>query len=105
MKYRISRQGEEKKEITTQQFENNDDAYELLEAIYGDMCFLDVDYEDRPYHEIVEEKDWLLYFFLAMFSLFNVGNSTEWLRWNKKASYAVEQTLKGKEGKPHSFVI
>ena len=47
----------EEENITTQQFENYDDAYELLEEIYGDMCCSDADYEDRPYYEIVEEKD------------------------------------------------
>ena len=31
-----------------------DVTYELLEEIYGDMCCLDADYEDRPYYEIIE---------------------------------------------------
>ena len=60
MKYRITRHDGEEDEITTQEFENYDDAYELLEEIYGDMCCSDADYEDRPYYEIVEEKDWFL---------------------------------------------
>ena len=60
MKYRITRHDWEEDEITALEFENYDDAYELLEEIYGDMCCSDADYEDRPYYEIVEEKDWLL---------------------------------------------
>ena len=57
MKYRITRHDGEEDEITVQEFENYDDAYELLEEIYGDMCCSDADYEDHPYYEIVEEKD------------------------------------------------
>ena len=57
MRYCITRHDEEEDEITAQEFENHDDAYELLEEIYGDMCCSDADYEDRPYYEIVEEKD------------------------------------------------
>ena len=63
MKYRITRHDGEEDEITAQEFENYDDAYELLEEIYGDMCCSDADYEDRPYYEIVEEKDWFLSIF------------------------------------------
>ena len=37
MKYFISRQGGEEDDITSQSFDNYDDAYELLEEIYGDM--------------------------------------------------------------------
>ena len=58
MKYRITRHDGEEDDITTQQFENYDDAYEFLEEIYGDMCCSDADYEDRPYYEIIEVKDW-----------------------------------------------
>ena len=57
MKYRITRHEGEEDEITTQEFENYEGAYELLEEIYGDMCCSDADYEDRPYYEIVEVKD------------------------------------------------
>ena len=57
MKCRITRHDGEEGDITAQEFENYDDAYELLEEIYGDMCYSDADYEDRPYCEIVEEKD------------------------------------------------
>ena len=63
MKCRITRHDGEEDDITTQQFENYDDAYELLEEVYGDMCCSDADYEDRPYYEIVEEKNWFLSIF------------------------------------------
>ena len=51
--YRITRHDGKEDEITSQIFENYDDAYDLLEEIYGDMCCSDADYEDRPYYEIV----------------------------------------------------
>ena len=35
MRYRITRHDGEDDEITAQEFENYDDAYELLEEIYG----------------------------------------------------------------------
>ena len=54
MTYRINRHDGEKDEITKQTFDDYDDAYNLLEEIYGDMCCSDADYEDRPYYEIVE---------------------------------------------------
>ena len=59
MRYRITRDDGEEDDITSQSFDNYDDAYELLEEIYGDMCCSDADYEDRPYYEIVEKKNWL----------------------------------------------
>ena len=51
---RITRHDGEEDDITSQSFDNYDDAYELLEEIYGDMCCSDADYEDRPYYEIIE---------------------------------------------------
>ena len=54
MTYRITRLDGEEDDITSQSFDNYDDAYELLEEIYGDMCCSDADYEDRPYYEIIE---------------------------------------------------
>jgi len=57
MKYCITRQDGEKDDITSQEFENYNDAYDLLEEIYGDMCCSDADYEDRPYYEILEVKE------------------------------------------------
>ncbi len=57
MKYLITRNNGEEDEITSQRFDNYDDAYDLLEEIYGDMCCSDADYEDRPYYEIVKVKE------------------------------------------------
>ena len=57
MRYLITRQDGEQDDITSLSFDNYDDAYELLEEIYGDMCCSDADYEDRPYYEIIEVKD------------------------------------------------
>ena len=60
MRYLITRHDGEEDDITSQRFDNYDDAYELLEEIYGDMCCSDADYEDRPYYEIIEVKDWAI---------------------------------------------
>ena len=57
MKYVITRSDGEEDEITTQSFDNYDDAYDLVEEIYADLCCSDADYEDRPYYEIVELKE------------------------------------------------
>ena len=57
MTFRINRHDGEEDEITSQHFDNYDDAYDLLEEICGDMCCSDADYEDQPYYEIVEMKD------------------------------------------------
>ncbi len=57
MIYRITRQDGEDDDITSQSFDNYDDAYDLLEEIYRDICCSDVDYEDRPYYDIIESKE------------------------------------------------
>ena len=57
MKYFIKREDGEQDHITSQEFKNYDDAYDLLEEIYVDMCCSDADYEDRPYYEIIEVKE------------------------------------------------
>ena len=54
MKYIISRHDGGFDHITKQEFDNYDDAYELLEEIYSDLCCSDADYDDRPYYEITE---------------------------------------------------
>ncbi len=56
MKYHIIRQDKDEDDITSQIFDTYEDAYDLLEEIYGDMCCSDADYEDRPYYEIIEIK-------------------------------------------------
>ncbi len=54
MKFTIKRQDGVEDYITRQEFENFDDAYDVLEEIYADICCSDADYEDRPYYEIVQ---------------------------------------------------
>ena len=58
MRYLITRHDGVQDEITAQGFANYDDAYEILEKIYADICCSDADYEERPYYEIIEVKDW-----------------------------------------------
>ena len=53
MRYRVIRHDGDEDPITSQEFENYDDAYDLLEKTCGDMCCSDADYEDHPYYEIV----------------------------------------------------
>ena len=57
MRYNIIRNDGEEDCITAQTFDNYDDAYDLLEDVYGDICCSDADYGDRPYYEIVELKE------------------------------------------------
>lgn len=57
MKYSIVRQDGQEDEITSQSFENYDEAYDLIEEICGDLCCSDADYEERPYYEIITLKD------------------------------------------------
>ncbi len=54
MKYLITRHDGKEDEITSQAFDNYDDAFDLLEDIYGDICCSDADYGERPYYEIIE---------------------------------------------------
>ena len=54
MTYKIVRHDNEFDDITGQSFNNYDEAYDLLEEIYSDVCCSDADYGDRPYYEIVE---------------------------------------------------
>ena len=61
MKYVINRQDGEQDDITTQVFDNYDDAYDLLEEVYADLCCSDADYDDRPYYEISPVKVWCAY--------------------------------------------
>ena len=56
MKYLIKRHDEEEDCTTSQSFDNYNDAYDLLDEIYADLCCSDADYEDRPYYEIIEPK-------------------------------------------------
>tara|TARA_A100000164_G_scaffold30897_1_gene23850 strand:+ start:330 stop:497 length:168 start_codon:yes stop_codon:yes gene_type:complete len=55
MIYKIKRIDGNEDEITSKTFSNYDDAYDLLDRIYGDICCSDADYEDITYYDIVEE--------------------------------------------------
>ena len=57
MIYKIVRQDKESDDITQQSFNSYDEAYDLLEEIYSDVCCSDADYGDRPYYEIIEVKE------------------------------------------------
>ena len=59
MSYQIKRIDGEIDEITTQSFQNYDEAYDMLANIYQNLCCSDADYDDRPYYEIIEIKKWL----------------------------------------------
>ena len=54
MTYKIIRHDKEYDEITEQLFTTYDEAYDLLEEIYSDVCCSDADYGDRPYYEIIK---------------------------------------------------
>ena len=56
MTYKIIRHDKESDEITGQSFNSYDEAYDLLEKIYCDVCCSDADYGDRPYYEIIKVK-------------------------------------------------
>ena len=57
MKYKIERIDGKSDDITSQVFNNYDDAYDLLANIYKDLCCSDADYNDQPYYEIIEIKN------------------------------------------------
>ncbi len=54
MIYKIIRHDNESDEVTEQLFNSYDEAYDLLEEIYSDICCSDADYDDRPYYEIIK---------------------------------------------------
>ena len=60
MPFRITRHDGLEDELTNQEFDTFDQAYDLLEEIYRDVCCSDADYDDRPYYEIIEFDDWTL---------------------------------------------
>ena len=57
MSYKIVRHDKESDDITRQSYTSYDEAYDLLEAIYSDLCCSDADYGHRPYYEIIEVKE------------------------------------------------
>ena len=54
MIFKIIREDKESDDITQQSFDSYDDAYDVLEGIYSDLCCSDADYGDRPYYEIIK---------------------------------------------------
>ena len=52
MTYKIIRIDGKDDELTAQSFDKYSDAYDLLEALYGDLCCSDAD--DITYYDIVE---------------------------------------------------
>jgi len=48
MIYKIIRHDKESDDITQQSFNSYDEAYDLLEEIYSDVCCSDADYGDVP---------------------------------------------------------
>ena len=61
MIYKIIRHDKESDDITEQSFNSYNEAYDLLEEIFTDVCCSDADYEDRPYYEIIKVEEWNLY--------------------------------------------
>ena len=57
MTYHITRYDKESDDVTQKSFNSYDDAYNLLEEIYSDVCCSDADYGDRPYYEIIEVEE------------------------------------------------
>ena len=57
MTYKIIRLDQESDDITHQLFDSYDEAYDVLEEIYSDICCSDADYGDRPYYEIIELEE------------------------------------------------
>ena len=57
MIYKIIRHDKETDDITMLSFDNYDEAYNVLEEIYSDICCSDADYGDRPYYEIIHVEE------------------------------------------------
>ena len=58
MKFRIKRHDGIEDEVTVREFETYEQAYDLLESIYADICCSDSDYEDRPYYDIFDSNEY-----------------------------------------------
>ena len=57
MIYKIISQDNKSDDITVQLFNSQDEAYDLLEEIYSDICCPDANYDDRPYYEIIKVEE------------------------------------------------
>ena len=54
MSYKIIRIDGEEDSITSNNFNNFSEAYDLLKEIYGDLCCSDVEYGESIYYNIVK---------------------------------------------------
>ena len=57
MIYKIVWDDKESDDISQLSFNSYDEAYDLLEEIYSDVCCSDADYGDHPYYEIIEVEE------------------------------------------------
>ena len=57
MIYKIIRYDNKSDDIPRQSFGSYDEAYDVLEEIYSDVCCSDADYGDRPYYEIIKIEE------------------------------------------------
>ena len=55
--YKLCRHDNEIDDMSNKTFDSYDEAYDVLEEIYADICCSDADYGDRPYYEIIELKE------------------------------------------------
>ena len=84
MIYKIVRHDKESDDITDQSFSSYDEAYDLLEEIYSDVCCSDADYGDRPYYEIIDMEEWnLIDSHKCLIGCYQnkVGLTDYWLLW------------------------
>ena len=56
MTYKIVRIDGKEDEVTSQNYSNYADAYDLLDKLYGDICCSDADYGEITYYDIVEDQ-------------------------------------------------
>ena len=54
MGYKIIRVDGKEDKLTSYHFESYDDAYDLLEKVFGEMCCSDADFENTINYDIVE---------------------------------------------------
>ena len=57
MIYKIIRLDQKTDHITLQSFDSYDEAYDVLEEIYADVCCSDADYGYSPYYEIIKLEE------------------------------------------------
>ena len=57
MTYKIIRHDKESDDFTEQLFNSYDEADDLLEEIYLNLCCCDADYVNCPYYEMIQLKE------------------------------------------------